>query len=453
MAQLLKHVRPSAPAPTRARGAATRSPRGTGEDGVAMVIAVILTAIVFSLGAVWMSVAEHAANSARYARHSEQAANAADAGLAVAAAALSSNSGYTGVGLTAFPGGAGFFEVSVAAEGADFRRVITATGHAPAPDAPGRASRTMRQVVDLEPAAFQYAMLSDTGISTGSASGIVGDIYANGDVSLGNAQDYVGDIYVQGNLSTGSNQNITGNIRADGNVSVTNSSTTVAGNVHAGGNISTGGWIEGNAVAGGTIRQGSTDCAKVTLSCSPGTPPPPVPVQTLPTFTWNPLNYVPAPVQHASGAALVSALAKTNASGVHYAPGNVSFNGNDTLYLVGNLTIVVAGSIDLPRQVENRTAGGTPVQLSVISTCSCSISPANNFTIPSTVRTLLYTTGAFQSSNSSTFAGALYAGSLSNGAHVTVTHAPLADDVGFNWSLANPQSFGVRNVSTYEVNS
>jgi hypothetical protein len=90
------------------------------------------------------------------------------------------------------------------------------------------------------------------------------------------------------------------------------------------------------------------------------------------------------------------------------------------------------------------------VQLTIVSSGGGTITPFNNFTIPSTVTTLMFTEGAFDAKNSSTFTGALYAGSLSNGARLTVTHAPL-DDTGFDWTAANPQSFAVRNVSTREI--
>ncbi|MPY94525.1 MAG: hypothetical protein GEV08_16140 [Acidimicrobiia bacterium] len=431
-----------------------RHRRGRGEEGVAMVIAVVITAVVFTLGAVWVTFAEHAASSSRYARHREQAIDAAHAGLAAAAAALSRDSAHGGVALTDFPGGSAQYEVTVAvdtAEPSGFRRIITSTGYAPSPDAQGRARRTLRQVVDLDPVAFQYAMLSEQAVTTGSSSAIVGDIYANGSISLGNSQDYVGSIYLQGNLATGANQTITGDVHADGDVAVGNSSTAVKGSVYAGGDISTGGTIEDDAVAGGGILPSSSGCDKVGGTCSPNTPPPAVPEQHLPTFTWHEGNYPAGTVHHLSGPEAVGALSQTEASGTYHIVGDLGFSGNDTLQLADDLTIVATGSITLPRQVENRAPGGAPVQLSIISTGGGEIRPANNFTIPSTVRTLMYTTGQFVSSNSSTFTGALYAGSLSNGAHLRVTHAPL-DDVGFEWASANPQSFGVRNVSTQEVN-
>ena len=220
--------------------------------------------------------------------------------------------------------------------------------------------------------------------------------------------------------------------------------TTLAGSAYAGLNITTGGTIRNNAQAGGTIG-----CTKVMGTCSPGSPPAALPVQHLPTFIWNPANYATM-TTYASGTAFVSAVSKHNASGAFHITGDVSFANNDSLYLVGDMTIVATGNIALPRQVENRTPGGAPVQLTIVSSGGGTITPFNNFTIPSTVTTLMFTDGAFDAKNSSTFTGALYAGSLSNGAKLTITYAPV-DDLGFDWSAANPQAFTVRNVSTREI--
>ena len=158
----------------------------------------------------------------------------------------------------------------------------------------------------------------------------------------------------------------------------------------------------------------------------------------------------PIPLAQPGPSPFVSAVSKTDTSGVFYVNGPVTFGNNDDLYLTGNMTIVVAGAIALPRQVQNHAPGGATVQLSIISTNGGTITPSNNFTIPQTVNTLIFTTGLFDAKNSSTFSGSLYAGSLYNGAHLKVTYQPL-DDTGFDWSGANVQNFTVRNITTREI--
>lgn len=423
-------------------------PRADGERGAAMVVAAIVSAVVFGLGAVWVGYAEHATTSARYERRREQAIDAAGAGLVVAAAALERSRAYPGVGLTAFPGGEAAYEVEVGPEPGDtsgFRYLVTATGYAPGPSAEGRARRALQQVVELDPVAFEHAILIEGNLVTGSASSIVGGIYSNGNITFGNSQDHVGDVYSQGNITTGSNQTITGDLHATGSITIGSASSGIDGSAYAGGGITTSGRIEDDAVAGGNV----VGCAKVGGRCSPQSPPAPIPVQHIPSFTWSPANYAEV-TEYETGTAMVNALARKGARGAHYLVGNVTFGGNDTLYLTGDLTLVVTGNVTLPRQVENRAPGGTPVQLSVISSGGGSLIPANNFTIPSTVRTLMYTAGNFVTGNSATFTGVLYASNLTAGANLAVTHARV-DDVGFSWVGANPQSFTVRNVSIREV--
>ena len=277
------------------------------DDGFTMVMAVIIAAIVFSLGGTWLAYADHENSASAHDRRRQHAIDAANAGLVVADAALARNSDYAGAIATDFTGGSAQYELSVAVDPTDptgFRRIITSTGFSPTKASAGSVHRTMRQVVELDPLGFQYAMFSESTIVTGSSASTVGDMYANGSITLGNSQDYVGHIYTQGNVATGSNQQITGDIHAAGTISLTSSSTTLAGSAYAGVNIVTGGTIRNNAQAGGTIG-----CTKVQGTCSPGSPPAGLPVQHLPTFTWNPANYASV-TTYTSGAAFVSAVSK-----------------------------------------------------------------------------------------------------------------------------------------------
>lgn len=98
------------------------------------------------------------------------------------------------------------------------------------------------------------------------------------------------------------------------------------------------------------------------------------------------------------------------------------------------------------------------MQLTVISTATGSasspggITSANNLTIPSTVRTLFYTRGQYDGTNSSEFSGALYVGGISAGAHIEITYAAVSAP-GFTWAGATAQSFTIRNVSTREISN
>lgn len=427
----------------------TRSePDGDRRDaGSALVMAVLVSVVVFVLGAMWMSIASHESSASNTDRRRQHAIDAAMAGLVVADSELSRNAAYTGSGVVAFVGGAAEFEVTVAAvDGVPgrVRRLLTSVGYAPSKADPVQTVRRVQQVVDLDAVGFTYGIFTEGQFVTGSASSVVGDVYSSTDISLGNSQDYFGRMYTLGSISTGSNQEVTGSLHANGNIHLTSNSTTLNGSAYAGGNILTGGTIRDAAQAGGTVN-----CTHVQGACLANSPPPPVPEQQLPSFVWKPSDY-PSVTYPTSGAAFVTEVSKKASSGVFYVNGNVEFANNDDIWLAGDMTIVATGSIDLPKAIANKTTGGQAVQLTVISTGAGAITPANNLTIPSTVRTLIYTEGSFAAKNSSTFTGVLYAGDIAAGAHLSVTYAPVGA-FGFDWSSSSPQSFTIRNISTREV--
>jgi Tfp pilus assembly protein PilX len=420
---------------------------GARDRGSALVVAVIISVIVFSLSGLLLALVSHESSASNVDRRRQQAIDAAFAGLVVANSALTRNSAFATTGLLPFTGGSAEFEVTITADPASttgFGRLITSVGYAPSKAAVTRSTRSVVQVVELEPIGFTYGVFSETDISMGSSSTVIGDIYTNQDVKLGNSQDYIGSIYARGDVVTGSNQKITGTVYANGDIVIGSSSSTLYGSAFAGGDISTGGTIRDTAQAGGTIG-----CTKVLGACIPHSPPPPVPVQHLPAFVWNPANYASV-TTYATGAAFVSTHSKVNTQGTFYVTGNVSFAKQDELRLTGDMTIVATGSIALPGSVVNKAAGAAKVQLTVISAGGGGITPANNFTIPSSVTTLLYTTGTFDAKNSSTFRGVLYAGGVTSGAHISVTHELLTAP-GFNWAPASPQAFTIRNISTRET--
>ena len=376
----------------------------------------------------------HESSASTNDRQRQQAVDAALAGLVVADSALSRNASYAGSGLVAFAGGSAEFEVTVSADPTSvtgFGRLVTSVGYAPTKAGSLRAVRTVVQAIELQPVGFTYAVFSETSILTGSSSTVIGDVYTNGDLRFGNSQDYIGNIYVRGDLSTGSNQKITGNVYANGNVVVTSSSTTVYGSAFALGNVVTGGTIRDNAQAGGNIG-----CTKVLGTCIQNSPPPPVPLQHLPAFVWNPANY-PSVTTYASGAAFIAARSKTASQGTFFITGDVLLSKQDALWLSGDMTIVATGDISLPGSVANTSTTGANVQLSVISTGGGRVTPANNFTIPASVTTLVFTTGIFDAKNSSTFRGVLYAGEVSSGAHMSITHE-LPDRAGLRLVARQP---------------
>ena len=420
--------------------------RKSSDTGAAMVMAAIISVVVMGLAGITLSFANRENSSSKNDWQRQHAIDAAMAASVVANSALANNAGYSGSGgPVAFGVGAAEYEVTVQTDTtvtSGFRKIITTSGYAPS-KAKATSVRTIRQVVDLDPIGFAYGIFVDGSYSDGSASSVTGSIYAGGSISLGNAHDYVGDLDAIGSISTGSNQTITGSLHANGSVSVSNTSTIVYGNVYAGGSISTGGTIRDTAQAGGSI----SNCANVQGSCIQHSAPPPVSVQQLPPFTFNASNYSPAPINVSGSDFSTRVKNRTYTQGVFNVSGSVSFANNDSLQLTGDMTIFTGGSITLPGTVSG--PAGQNVQLAVI--VGGSATAPNNLTIPSTVKTLIYTNGSFSASNKLIFTGVLYAhGSFSLGANSSITYAPVSAP-GFNWTNSNPKSFTIRNVSTRET--
>jgi hypothetical protein len=419
------------------------------DRGSVLVMAAIISVVVFALAAVMLSLTDRENSASNADRHRQNAIDAAMSGAVFANSALTNNAAYSGSGLVTLPDGAAQFEVSVVIDSTagGFRRVLTSYGYAPTKASP-KSVRAVRQIVDLDPLTFSYGVYASGNYGDGSASSVVGNMYTGGDVALGNSQDYIGNVLARGNIMTGSNQKITGTLRANGNVSVSNSSTDVYGSVYARGNITTGGTIRDTAQAGGNIGSSGCPTPKVQGSCIQHSPPPLIPVEQLPVFTYNPASYLPVVAVNTSGSAFVT-TAKNPIQGVFNVSGNADFKKQDSLRLTGDTTIVVSGNFTIPGSVSNLAPAGVSVELVIV--VRGNVLTSNNLTIPTTVSTLVYTNGNFDAKNSSTYTGVLYAGgNVILGAHSLITYAPVSAP-GFDWTSANPQSFTVRNISTREI--
>jgi hypothetical protein len=302
-------------------------------------------------------------------------------------------------------------------------------------------------------------MFSDGSITSGSTGLIVGDVYSNHDLNFDNAQTVTGNVVAQGSITTGANVTITGNVTVGGNAAFSSSSSTVNGNVVAGGTGTVGGHVYGNFQAGGAISGCTPAGAHVSGTCAPNSPPPPVPTQTLPTFTWNPANYSPAPTTWATPSAFLTwARAQTSVSGVHYvnvtaAEPTLAMSVADAFKLGGDLTIVVPGSMTINKE-PSLVAGVTKAQFSLISTsASGTITIQSSFKPASAISVLLYAANGVDLGNASNFSGAVYARSINALANDTIRYVPL-NAVGFSGGgVLPPASSSIRNVSIREVSA
>jgi cytoskeletal protein CcmA (bactofilin family) len=432
--------------------------RWAGERGVSLVTAMVITLTVFAIGGIWTSLATHQYTASARDRQREQARNAAEAGVNQAMSRLSGDAGYTVTALVTLPGGTGQYEVSVTTPpSADLRRRrIVSTGYAPAKAAPQRVARRLEQQVDLiSTSEFRYALFTAPGGIAGANNlTINGDIYADGDLILTNHATVAGSVHSLGSVATVSNSTIGGDIRAAGDVTIDNASTTVLGNVYSGGNVVLTGRVRGNVQAAGTI---TGDSDRVDGSRAQHSPPPPVQAQTLPTFTWNAVNY-PSAQEWPSVAAFQShwSANKDAFSGNHRilcpspCAGRISLDAKWTL--TGNATIASDSPITMSREVDNG-AGGAALTLTIVSFSAAApaVLMSNNISPPDSIRLALFSpNGPVSFENRKDFSGAIYASSMTLDQQFTLTFVPVAV-TGFTWDLASSTHFVIQSRVFREV--
>jgi hypothetical protein len=421
-------------------GSPKAADRGPRDRGSALVMAAIVSVIVFALGGVLFSFADRQASASNSDRQRQQAIDAASAGLVDAASKLT-----TGSAPGSYPGtydssGSSYQVTVTPVAGQPFRKMLTSVGSS------SSAKRTMQQVVEMVPVGFTFGFFTQGTVNSANWT-VLGKAYIGGDLNLpSQAKTLTGDIYVAGNVD-GGKANLVGSLYANGNVKI--ASVDSVNDVAAGGtlDIYSGGRCPNPPVKG---------------TCQPpNLRPLPVALQTLPSFPWPNTSYpLGSFKQYATTAAFLADPLRKN-EGVFYFPGDVDLS--DLGSLTGDMTIIAgtpalgaaSGNITLPKTITK--VGTATMQISVISTSGGSIFLPNNFD-DKNVPMLAFTTGPFTpvktNSNSVTFLGALYTGSFDAHANVSITY-PLegVKSLGFDWSLANPQLFTIRHISTREINT
>lgn len=205
------------------------------EDGIAMIIAVVLSSVIVTLAVMSMTVANHADKAAARGRHWVQALHVAESGVEKAIAKIEQSGVYTGTitGSTA----EGTYTVSVTHD-SRMNYTLTATG---AVRQGRQLSATRKLRVTLSPpASFKYALFSNTSVVTKNNDRIEGDIWANQNA-----------VVTQGTVVTGSITGATGYVHIDNGSRVDKDVTAGGFNpatnyaVH----LSTNGIVGGNATA------------------------------------------------------------------------------------------------------------------------------------------------------------------------------------------------------------
>ena len=433
------------------------------EQGMTIILSVMVCFAVFSIGSVWIGISMHQLNGSAREKLRETARNAAEAGLNAAMSRLSADPFWAGETAQQLPGAE--YEVSVLATSPnpdDPNRYIVAKGYAPSKTSPHRAAKRLEQQIQLIPNnAFRYALFSyPGGISGANKPTINGDVYSSTDIVMSNHATVSGSVTSLGSVTTSNNTSIAGDVRAVGNVTLNNSQTTVMGNVYSNGDVALTGHVKGSVQAAGSITNNGT----IDGSAAAFSPPEPPSPQTLPTFTWDPTLYPTGSVHPdwSSPSAFLTywAANKGNFSGVHRvlcpATGTCPTTefgntpGNSTPWtLTGDTTIVADGPVLISRDV----TATAPVTLTIVSlaTSGDAIKMTTQVTMPDNIKVVLFAPNAsVRFVNLKHFSGTVYANSIQLDQQFQLTYVPIVVP-GVDFGVTSSSHFAIQAGAFKEV--
>jgi hypothetical protein len=464
--------------------------RRDSEQGVAMIVAILVVLVATALVTTMMYTSFHNTTTTARNRSWGQAVHVAESGIHQAIAQLQSTSGVAPTGTVSGVTADGSYQYRVTALSRN-RYQIDAVGSVGTD--PTLASSRRLRVLMAPPKSFEYALFSLSDVTTKNNNLVCGDIWANTYVTV-----YQNDSVVaaddedcpDGAGGTGSVTAATGHISLEHNSRVDgdawsggyNSSgrgISLAGGASIGGfakassaspgcsddptnldyDVVNGGTISGQVVAWGTITGSGISGSQSPLTCTVAAA-----TKTMPAFSYNPANY-PAgtvheydfPADYATFNAYVAAH-KTNLNGVFYIDGGSSATPVDLggVSVDGDLTVIATGApIDASGGI-GESEGNTDDKLVVLASfytapatnCStnggnpgdCAIGIKNNFSVGDgdvadggNTAVLLYApNGPVSFKNNANFLGAVYANNIQVKNNMNVVYDPrVSQIVGF----------------------
>jgi hypothetical protein len=281
-----------------------------GEEGYALVVAVILISVMMVLMAVSLTAAtsslRNSQNSVRFAR----TLAVAEAGVNDAITRLGEDRTGTspcsrGSATTCTASG-GVYQVSWTQSSGNI--VVTADGYYPSLASPAFHREIQ---VTFEPVpTFRYALYSQDSLSVKNTAVVVGDLYSSASITVDNNTIICGNVEAAGgDINLGSGTQVlksyiaancsgkSGLVWANGSI-IDGSGVVIAGNAKAsapsGANCVPS--ANNNYIDGGTVQGTATACGKIIgvtspNTLSPGTSTTPPQVTGLPTFIFDPNNY------------------------------------------------------------------------------------------------------------------------------------------------------------------
>jgi len=292
--------------------------RSQGDDGIALVVAIALIAVVGMLIAAMVAVAMYESRSTGRDRQRSQAVMAAEQQVdalmaqiqgspvaavpcgALPAAAVSVASDQLTVNSTVryfAQNDAPLTDCAAIRSGATraYRAAITATATSAAIQNQAPASRTVEMLVSLEPEFandMTKAIFGDGGVDLANQADIYGtngqpnaDVYTNGNVDCNNNQKYHGSIYAQGYVRMTNTCWVAVDVYANNYFRADNAGVTVNGRVLVSNGYAT---MANNVSIGGQVMASTTVTGPTVCSqpnkCFPNSVVPPVPHQDFPVL-------------------------------------------------------------------------------------------------------------------------------------------------------------------------
>ena len=424
------------------------------EEGVAIITAVLTSAIVVLLGTTVVQLAVHNSEGSAYDRRHVQSIGAAEAGIDFYFSALAETGGLapecsiSGT-MQSSPGSFTVTPIFYDSAGVplpcpppiDPSAVLL---HSEGISGPAASARTMEAYAELTVATGgtfdnEGAIIANSAVSFTSNATIGGnnfsdaDVYTNGNITLASNSTLYGKIFAQGSVTMSSGSEVKKDVWTKGGITMS-AGATIRGNATAGepapaaaSNISmaNNSRIYGNATASGTVTGGNVDGTRaqnVTTQVAPPTRP-------YPTFAYVPANWTAAgftsPGDFTSCSAAETYIRSTWTSGDLLVritvPGStctLTFTNNN--YTVkGNLAIISDGPVTMNTNARFAPTAGQTYNVFLVAglsgTAPCNITMNTNSGFGPGLPTLLYTPQACTTnlhSNTAITQGQILSGSI-----------------------------------------
>jgi Tfp pilus assembly protein PilX len=438
--------------------------RPGGEDGVTLVIAIMVMGVVITLSLLVLNVAISSQQTSGKDRQRTVAINAAEAGVDAAFATIQSS----GTTLPCVWPATGTSAVNAAPDRATARATVTyyradgtALGHCPTTadvgaNAPATAvvdgygttnalagapvkTRHMQSLINVTPIydkSLNKAIFADGNLSfdnnttvTGS-SGPDADVYTNTDFACANGQNFAGSVNSQGNITVTGGCTFAGDIWAKGSVSSPSGANgSVGGRVLSSTSsisLPSNFAVNGSLLAGGAISwNGCSTSGKCFANTTVATPPAlPFPILRGDAATlaiWAAQGYTVF-IDNTCGSIknnIINQYAKKGFKTLVETSCAVDFAGDHAVPLSNDLAIFAYGGLSSSQQVTFTSSDSTVRNLHWVvpydaATRPCvtpGITTDNQFNFSTTVNMLVYSPCNISFSNNSDHLGQIYGGS------------------------------------------